>query len=108
MEVPREMANNSLLPTGDPEVEPARPAMDVWKAAGRTIELSTRAQHRPWNSELLRTYITAIDRSEICNCAARELQPYDAGSSNDSVTTVINIGTHLFMVFESADKETHS
>jgi hypothetical protein len=72
MEVPREIANTSFCPT-DSEVEPVLPATDAWKAAGITIELSKRAQHGTWDSGLLRTYNTAIDSSEICNCAARGL-----------------------------------
>ena len=73
MEVPREIANTSLSPTADSADEPARLAKEAWKAAGITIELSKRTQHKPWKSELLRTYNTAMDRSEICNCAARGL-----------------------------------
>lgn len=73
MEVPREMANTSLSPTATSEDEPARLATDEWKAAGITIELSKLAQHGLWNSEAPRTYNTAIERSEICNCAARGL-----------------------------------
>ena len=73
MEVPREMANTCLSPTVVSEPAPARVATDAWKAAGITIELSKLAQHGLWNSEVPRTYNTAIDRSEICNCAARGL-----------------------------------
>ena len=73
MEVPREIANISCSPTDDPDVVPVRPATDARKAAGITIELSKGAQHGPWNSGLLRTYNTAIDSREICNCAARGL-----------------------------------
>jgi len=50
-----------------------RSGMEARMAAGIPIELSKRAQHKPWKPELLRTYNTAMDRSEICNCAARGL-----------------------------------
>src|SRR5258706_14834652 len=105
MEVPREMANTSFSPTADAEVEPVK---DAWKAAGITIELSKRAQHRPWNFGSQGTYNTAIDSSEICNCAARGLYPYNAGRLNESAGSGIKMGTYLFMVFQSADKEAHS
>ncbi len=107
MEVPLEIANTSFSPTPDSEVEPVRPATDAWKAAGITIELSKLAQHGSWDSRLPRTYNTAIDSSEICNCAARGLYPYNAGRLNDSAGSKIEIGAYLFMVFQSANKEAH-
>jgi hypothetical protein len=69
MAVPLEIANTSLFPTGDSEGEPVRPVKDEWKAAGITIELSKHAQDEPHDSELVRTYNTAMERSETCNCA---------------------------------------
>ena len=81
--MPREMANTSFSPTTDSEVEPARLGRDALKAAGITIELSKGAQYGVWNSGLPRTYNTAIDSSEICNCAARGLYPYNTGRLNE-------------------------
>ena len=97
MEVPREIASTSFSPT-DWELEPVRLAIDVWKAAGITIELLKHSA-RIVEFEVARTYNTAVDSSEICNCAARGLYPYNIGRLNDSADTKIEIGAYLFMVF---------
>ena len=108
MEVPREIANTSFSPTTDSELEPVWLTKDVWKAAGITIELSKHAQYGPWNPSLPGTYKTAVDSSEICNCAAWGLYPYNARRLNDSAGNNIEIGAYPFMVFESTNKEAHS
>ena len=108
MEVPREIVNTYFSPITDSELEPNRLAIDVWKAAGIMIELSKRVQHRSWDSMLPRTYNTAVDSSEICNCTAWGLYPYNARGLSDSAGNKIEIGAYPFMEFESTNKEAHS